>query len=84
MPQRKVSFYQRFNVGAYMKQKRLASEAVPLIAEKKRKVDAKRKHLKRLDDKVTIIFLFVQTLIFSNINCLDQLCYGVLNLYLLL
>lgn len=55
MPYKKASSYGRFNVAAFMKQRRLQSTDTAVAAavlEKDKEVCALKKKLKRLDDKV--------------------------------
>ena len=64
MNQSKACTYKRFNVGQYMKEKRLGWLE---IQKKNKKVNATRKKLERMDNKVENISLFylLETLIYS-------------------
>ena len=57
---RKASCYKRFNVGEYMKQKRLCSLAV---TERSKKAKAVMKKLKRLDDKVRQVLVAIDIVV---------------------
>ena len=60
MPFSKASAYKRFNVGEYMKQKRLASLA---IETKNKKLKNSSMKLRRLDDKVGMILMLFNSLL---------------------
>lgn len=55
MPFRKAKFYGRFNVGEYMRRKRLGWAAVE---DKNREIKNAKQNLKRLDTKVRSFLVF--------------------------
>ena len=54
MPWPKATQYKRFNVGQYMNQKHLQNEK---IEEKSKKVEGTVKRLKRLEERVSFLYI---------------------------